>query len=279
MVIIVIISDNFKNRMIISVNHPLNPLFPLLLLKMQTKLINPRRSLTVYFTKVKKVVRHNKKVSTLYFDLRITSYPGQFVMLYLPGYEEIPLSLSSSNSVTVKAVGETTQALVKAHEGLSIGLRGAFGNPFSPSDKALIIAGGIGIAPMKYLHEFLKKCGAEVKMIYGEKSKEDLIWLSEFEELTITTEDGTAGIKGTVLEAVKKEDLSKYSRIYACGSEEMLKALYTVLKKAGVLHKAEFSLERYMRCGIGVCGSCVIENGMRVCTDGPVFPATVIGNL
>jgi len=267
--------NNFKNKMIIYAKS-LNPLF---LLKNANKLINPRRSLTVYFTKVKKVVRHNEKVSTLYFDLKIPSYPGQFVMLYLPGYEEIPLSLSSPNSVTVKAVGETTQALVEAHEGLSIGLRGAFGNPFSPSDKALIIAGGIGIAPMRYLYEFLKRCGAEVRMIYGEKSKDGLIWLSEFEELTITTEDGTAGIKGTVLEAAKKENLSKYSRIYACGGWEMLKALYKFLKKADVLRKAEFSLERYMRCGIGVCGSCVIENGMRVCTDGPVFPATVIGNL
>jgi len=233
----------------------------------------------VYFTKVKKVVRHNKKVSTLYFDLKIASYPGQFVMLYLPGYEEIPLSLSSPSSVTVKAVGETTQALVMADEGIAVGIRGAFGNPFSPSDKALIIAGGIGIAPMKYLYDFLKKCGADIKVIYGEKSEGDLIWTDEFENLIITTEDGSAGIKGTVLDAVNKEDLSRYSRIYACGNSEMLKAVYGVLKKAEVLHKAEFSLERFMRCGIGVCGSCVIENGLRVCNDGPVFPATVIGNL
>lgn len=231
------------------------------------------------FAKIKKVVRHNSKVSTLYFNLNISSYPGQFVMLYLPGYEEIPLSLSSPNSVTVKAVGETTQALVNAHEGQGVGLRGAFGNPFSPSSKALIIAGGIGIAPMKYLYEFLKLCGAEVKVIYGEKTHKDLIWLDEFEDIIITTEDGAAGIKGTVIEAVKRENLERYSKIYACGSREMLKNLSEILKKADVLHKAEFSLERFMRCGIGVCGSCVIENGLRVCTDGPVFPASVIGNL
>lgn len=231
------------------------------------------------FARVEKVVRHNSRVSTLYFNLNINSYPGQFVMLYLPDYEEIPLSLSSPNSVTVKAVGETTQALINAHEGLRVGLRGAFGNPFSPSSKALIIAGGIGIAPMKYLYEFLQCLGAEVKVIYGEKTREDLIWLDEFEDITITTEDGTAGIKGTVIEAVKQEDLESYSKIYACGSHEMLKNLSEVLKKAGVLHKAEFSLERFMRCGIGVCGSCVIKNGLRVCTDGPVFSASVIGNL
>jgi len=195
----------------------------------------------MYFTKIKRVIRHNERVSTLFFDVDITSYPGQFVMLYLPGHEEIPLSLSSPNSVTVKAVGDTTKALVSVKEGAYVGIRGAFGTAFRPSDSALLIAGGIGIAPIKYLYDYLRRCGSEIKVIYGERSEEDLIW-TDFENLIITTDDGSRGIKGTVLDAID-EDLSRYSRIYACGSREMLKSLYTLLRKFNVLHKAEFSLE------------------------------------
>ncbi len=227
----------------------------------------------MYSARVTKVERHNRKTSTIHFNIEITSFPGQFIMLYLPGFEEIPLSLTSPSSVTVRAVGETTKALVEIEKGNVVGIRGAFGSTFSLTDSALLIAGGIGIAPLKYLHDYLRRCGAEVKVIYGEKSSEDIIWMKEFENAVITTEDGSAGMKGTVLDALKGEDLERYSKIYACGSMEMLAALYRHFKKRGVLHKVEFSLEKYMRCGIGVCGSCVLENGLRVCTDGPVFPA------
>ncbi len=228
----------------------------------------------MYSAKVTWIERHNKKTSTIHFNINITSFPGQFIMLYLPGFEEIPLSLSSPSSVTIRAVGETTSALINAKPGLKVGIRGAFGNPFTLSDKALLIAGGIGIAPLKYLHDYLRKCGAEVRVIYGEKTSREIIWAKEFEDVVVTTEDGSAGIKGTVLDALKDEDLESYSKIYACGNMEMLAALYKHFKKAEVLHKAEFSLEKYMRCGIGVCGSCVLENGLRVCTDGPVFSAS-----
>lgn len=228
----------------------------------------------MYSAKVTEVERHNEKTSTLHFSIKITSFPGQFIMLYLPGFEEIPLSLSSPSSVTVRAVGETTKALVEIKPGSVVGIRGAFGSAFSLTDNALLIAGGIGIAPLKYLHDYLKRCGGRVRVIYGEKSSKEIIWMEEFEDAVITTEDGSAGIKGTVLDALKKEDLDGYSKIYACGRMEMLTSLYKHFKKAEVLHKVEFSLEKYMRCGIGVCGSCVLENGLRVCTDGPVFPAS-----
>ncbi|RLI84810.1 MAG: dihydroorotate dehydrogenase, partial [Archaeoglobales archaeon] len=64
-----------------------------------------------------------------------------------------------------------------------------------------------------------------------------------------------------------------YNKIYACGPEAMLRALYRLLKENELLNRAEFSLERFMRCGLGVCGSCVLENGLRVCVEGPVFSA------
>ncbi|MDI3496952.1 dihydroorotate dehydrogenase electron transfer subunit [Archaeoglobus sp.] len=228
----------------------------------------------MYYTRITQIERLTDEVATLYFSICLRSYPGQFVMVYVPGCEEIPLSLSSSNSVTVKAVGETTASLVNAKEGQYVGVRGAFGSAFTPSKRALIVAGGIGIAPMKYLYEYLMKCGSKVSVVYGERTAKNLFWLDKFDRITVTTEDGSFGLKGTVLDALKLEKLDEYEKIYVCGSEGMLRATYDFLKERDALDKAEFSLERYMRCGIGVCGSCVIENGLRVCADGPVFNAS-----
>jgi len=228
----------------------------------------------MYYTKITKVERLTKDIATLYFNVSLQSYPGQFVMLNVPGYEEIPLSLSSPSSVTVKAVGETTERLVNAEEGMRVGLRGAFGSAFTPSKSALIVAGGIGIAPLKYLYDFLRKCNAKVSVIFGERTAKNLFWIDKFNKITVTTEDGTLGIKGTVIDALMLENLEEFEKIYVCGSESMLRATYAFLKERDALGKAEFSLEGFMRCGIGVCGSCVIENGLRVCADGPVFKAS-----
>jgi len=226
----------------------------------------------MFTVKIWGLVRHSKNMVTVYFNKRIPSYPGQFVMLNLFGYEEIPLSLSSPDSVTVKAVGETTRALVEGNFEI-VGLRGPFGKPFTISDEALLIAGGIGIAPLKYLYDFLRNTGYKVELVYGARSSEELIWKNEFENAEFSTEDGSFGIKGTVLDLLKGRSFEKYERIYCCGKEEMMREVYNLLKAKNSLNKAEFSLERFMRCGIGVCDSCALKNGLRVCRDGPVFKA------
>ncbi len=225
----------------------------------------------MFCLKVKKVVRHCKSIATLVFNKEIRSLPGQFVMLNVFDYEEIPLSLSSPNSVTVKVVGETTRALVNFKGGETVGVRGPFGRPFSFSKKALIVAGGIGIAPLRYLYHRLKDKGSRVRVLYGARSKEELVFLEEFEDVVVSTDDGSYGFKGNVVELVKSVGIEGYERIYCCGPPVMLKKLYDLFKKMGILSRVEFSIERYMRCGIGVCGSCVIEGGLRVCKEGPVF--------
>ncbi|MEM4156505.1 MAG: dihydroorotate dehydrogenase electron transfer subunit [Archaeoglobaceae archaeon] len=232
----------------------------------------------MFTVKIAKIIRHSKNIATICFDREIPSYPGQFVMFNLFGYEEIPLSLSSPNSVTVKAVGETTEAIVGA-EFDKVGIRGAFGKPFTPSNNSLIIAGGIGVAPLKYLYDFLKTRGYDVDVIYGAKNFEELIWVEEFKNAVFATEDGSFGSKGTVLNLLKDLRVEKFDKIYCCGKEEMIKEVYKLLKAKNCLIKAEFSLERYMRCGIGVCGSCVLKNGLRVCRDGPVFKGVELEDL
>ncbi len=226
----------------------------------------------MFTLKVREVERHSKSLATIYFSKKLKAYPGQFVMVNVFGFEEIPLSLSSPNSVTVKAVGKTTEKLVNIQEGESLGIRGPFGNPFSPtSDSALIIAGGIGIAPLIFLHDFLVKCGADVRMIYGVRSRSDFIFPQRFLNCVFLTEDGSFGIKGKVTDAVKKENLNEFEKIYVCGPKAMMEWLIDYFERRGVIEKSEFSVERYMRCGIGVCGSCVTEKGLRACVEGPVF--------
>jgi len=229
----------------------------------------------MFTLRVAKVVRHTEEISTIYFNRILRSFPGQFVMVNVFGYEEIPLSLSSPRSVTVKMVGETTKALVNIEAGTILGVRGPFGNPFTPTDgKALILAGGIGIAPLRYLYHYLRRKGArKIKVLYGAKTAEELIWLNEFKEAECSTEDGSFGRKGDVVSIFRNIDFEGFDKIYCCGKEEMLRKVYRILEENGAIEKAEFSLERYMRCGMGICGSCVIENGLRVCADGPVFRA------
>ena len=91
----------------------------------------------------------------------------------------------------------------------------------------------------------------------------------------ISTDDGSKGIKGYVTDVLKRLDLSAYDKIAICGKELMMVSVFGLIKDRKVLEKAEFSLQRYFKCGIGICGSCCIDrSGFRVCKDGPVFSGT-----
>jgi dihydroorotate dehydrogenase electron transfer subunit len=227
----------------------------------------------MFSVRVKNVTKHSKDTVTVTFNVSFRSFPGQFVMLNLPGHEEIPLSLSSPDSVTVRAVGETTEALVNIQPGELLGIKGPMGRPFSiPNGTALLIAGGIGIAPLIYLHDYIIGRGGEVKILYGVRTSEELINHRRFENIKISTDNGSAGFHGNVIDLLKVEDRpDRYSRIYCCGPEIMLRKLYDFFKENKLLRKVEFALERYMKCGMGVCGSCALENGLMVCSEGPVF--------
>jgi len=235
----------------------------------------------MFCIKVEKVIKYSENLATIIFNTCIPSYPGQFIMVNVFGYEEIPLSLSSPNSVTVKAVGETTRALINIEPGTYVGIRGPFGRPFTPAKRALIIGGGIGMAPLAYLYDFLIKRGCDVDVIYGARTSKELVFKDKFGRVELATEDGSAGFKGNVVELIKSKDLNldKYEKIYCCGPKAMLKELYKLFKEADILEKVEFSLEGYIKCGIGLCGSCVLGNGLRVCVEGPVFNLTTIFNL
>ncbi|MCK4327376.1 MAG: dihydroorotate dehydrogenase electron transfer subunit [Candidatus Diapherotrites archaeon] len=202
--------------------------------------------------------------------------PGQFIMVWVPGVDEIPISLSGPNQITVKKVGEATNALHSLKKGDYIGVRGPYGNGFSiPGHRVLLVGGGVGIAPMKALAQYGEK---DFTSVIGAQDKTELFFRQYFPGLHMCTDDGSAGEKAfatVVAERLLKD--RKFDAVAACGPEVMLKFLFQICEKANV--PAYFSMERWMKCGIGVCGHCSVDpTGWRVCKEGPVADGTVLRN-
>ncbi|MEM2924747.1 MAG: dihydroorotate dehydrogenase electron transfer subunit [Methanocellales archaeon] len=223
-----------------------------------------------------KVKDEARNIKTFYFNIDFTnSIPGQFLMIWIRGVDEIPMSLSYSNAITVQKVGEATTALFKLKKGDSIGIRGPYGNGFKIiGNKNLIIAGGVGAAALALLAEKMAEKNIEVTTLLGAKTKSELLFIERFEKagkLFIATDDGTLGYKGYVTELIRETGLD-FDQIYICGPELMMAKLLRELEKNSKASIAQFSLSRYIKCGIGLCGSCCIDpSGLRVCREGPVF--------
>jgi dihydroorotate dehydrogenase electron transfer subunit len=205
--------------------------------------------------------------------------PGQFLMLWIPSIDEIPLSImnteSTSVSVTVKNVGDATRHLHGMKQGDTIGVRGPFGNSFTPnSGKVLLIAGGTGTAPLLFLAKQLAVTAKRLSFIVGAKTRNELLFLNQLEPLcteqpTATTEDGTYGLRCLATQPLEQLlTKEKFDMVYTCGPEPMTRQVFNLTEKHHIPMQA--SLERLMRCGIGICGSCMIGK-YRVCRDGPVF--------
>ncbi len=225
----------------------------------------------------------NKKTVTLVLDARIEAEPGQFAMLWLPGLDEKPFSISGRDplSFAIANVGPFSEALHALAPGDRLWYRGPFGRGFRITDgRALLVGGGYGAAPLYFLARELiavrkaPPSRESLPMIaLGARASEDLLFVRRFEalglETRVATEDGSTGTKGMVTEAVKPllRSLS-VDRLYSCGPEAMLKALSALCASAGV--SADLSHEAYMRCGVGLCGACE-RDGRLVCMDGPVF--------
>jgi dihydroorotate dehydrogenase electron transfer subunit len=208
--------------------------------------------------------------------------PGQFLMFWIPGIDEIPLSILDVDdnlvSVSVKAVGDATKHLHTLETGATFGVRGPFGNNFTESrGKVLLIGGGTGTAPLLFLAKQLSAKTERLSFVEGAKTRDELLFTRELEgicsekNIITTTEDGTAGLQCLVTQPLASLlDKEKFDMIYTCGPEVMVKKVFGLTEKRKL--PIEASLERLMRCGIGLCGSCMIGK-YRVCRDGPVFNA------
>ncbi len=215
--------------------------------------------------------------ATLWFNWEVDVKPGQFIMIWVPGVGEIPMSLSVTEgkmkAVTVKEYGSTSTALRHLEMGHHLFFRGPYGNSFTIVDgDILLVGGGTGMASLRPLI----RQGAHA--VISARNERELLFAGSFRSDRVfrVTDDGSAGIKGTPVDQLLSMDLEKFTMIYVCGPEKMLKAVYDHLSGRKV--NAEFSLERNMKCGIGICDSCSID-GLQLCKDGPVFSLEKVSQM
>ncbi len=234
------------------------------------------------------VTTETPTVKSLAFNDELCSKanPGQFVMVWIPGVDEVPMSLSLLNSrtgqaaVTVEKVGEATEALHRMKTGDVVGVRGPFGTSYTVTNarKVMIVGGGTGLASLTPLAEKLAEARTKVTFLMGAKTRDDLLFNARISSLlsrvrgrlVVATEDGSLGQKGLVTTSAEEllEQGEKVNIIYTCGPEKMMQKMVLLAQRFHVPFEA--SLERFMRCAIGLCGTCVIGKYL-VCRDGPVF--------
>lgn len=218
-------------------------------------------------------------------QIAVQAQPGQFVMVRC-GEDTLlrrPLSLhrveGKNISLLIGVVGKGTYWLSQLREGESLDILGPLGNgfKFNPNAKnLLLIAGGIGIAPLLFLAEKSKKLGHSVTLLLGAKTASELYpkeLIPSETKLIITTEDGSAGKKGMITDLLP-DFIDWADQVFACGPMSMYQAISTLTKKFPKLKSAQVSLEVRMGCGLGVCYGCTIKTraGLRqVCKDGPIF--------
>jgi dihydroorotate dehydrogenase electron transfer subunit len=216
-----------------------------------------------------------RNVKALTLDGRITAQPGQFVMVWLPGLNEKPFSLVDDDPVTlaVANVGPFSARLHELKAGELLWLRGPFGHGFEiEGQKALLVGGGYGVAPLAFLARRAGEIRRKIAVI-GAATGAELFFEDRLAEagceVTMVTEDcsaGEAGLCTDVAEKLLRDEA--FDVIYGCGPEAMLDRLEELCVELVV--PGQFSKEAYMRCGMGVCGSCE-RDGLLVCRDGPVF--------
>ncbi len=222
-------------------------------------------------------VQETDNIKTITFQMKEVVIPGQFFMIWIPGIDEIPMSVSyiskEIKGITFRRIGDATKALYLLKPGERIGIRGPYGNGFQIKGKnPLFVGGGTGIAMLAPAIESAQKKNLKSTAIIGVKSKNELFFENRLRncgaKVLVSTDDGSKGYKGFASD-LAKEILTKetFSSVYTCGPETMMKSLFEHFKKIPF----QASLERFMKCSIGLCGQCCIGRGIRVCVDGPIF--------
>lgn len=244
---------------------------------------------------IEEIITETPTVKTLVFKDRLSYFakPGQFLMIWIPRIEEIPMSVMINSkegyaAVTIRKFGIGSTALFDRKKGDLIGLRGPYGNRFilrKKYRKILIIGGGTGLVPLLRLVSFASKEKVRSTIVMGAKTKAEVF----FEKITrniirgnnssllVCTDDGSYGIKGTTVTLMSKlvRDES-FDCVYTCGPELMMKAVLDISNQNSIPVQA--SLERYMKCGIGICGSCCLDSSL-VCQDGTVFDGRQLSKM
>jgi dihydroorotate dehydrogenase electron transfer subunit len=232
------------------------------------------------YPKVSKILETKQEttdIKTILFRFEGKIEPGQFFMIWIPNVDEIPMSVSFLESeikgITFKRIGDATNKLFNLKEGEKIGIRGPFGNGFKIKGKNILyVGGGTGISTITPSIEDVINKNLSPTVILGAKNKNELFFEKRIKrtgaDIKVATDDGSKGYKGFVTDLVSEIIKNKYfDQILTCGPEPMMKKLFDITDNIPF----QASLERFIKCGIGICGSCCIGEGLRVCKEGPVF--------
>jgi NAD(P)H-flavin reductase len=216
--------------------------------------------------------------------------PGQFTMLYAFGIGEVPISVSAAQDGplvhTVRAVGAATEAICAAEPGALLGVRGPLGNswPLGDGGDAILVAGGIGLAPLRgVVHELLRRRAefGEAVVLYGGRTPDDLLYTDELErwretlQVDVTVDAAAPGWEGKVGFVAKLVGTARFdpaaAKAFLCGPEIMMRTSAEALLERGVpAQRIYASMERNMQCGVGLCGHCQLGPTL-ICRDGPVY--------
>lgn len=245
--------------------------------------------------RIEETISETPTVKTLVFkdDLSYTAKPGQFLMVWIPRIEEIPMSVMINSkdgyaAVTIRKSGFGSTALFDRKKGDLIGLRGPYGNKFvlkKSYQNILIIGGGTGLVPLLRLASYASKKKIKAAIVLGARTKREVFFekiarkITEMSDSTflVCTDDGSYGIKGTtvsVMSSLVKKNI--FDCVFTCGPELMMKGVVGLATENSIPVQA--SLERYMKCGIGICGSCCLDSSL-VCQDGTVFDGRQLSKI
>ena len=219
--------------------------------------------------------------------------PGQFVMVYVFGVGEVPISVSGALDrptplvLTVRSVGAVTRALCASEPGAVLGVRGPFGNGWpvaAEGGDVVVMAGGIGLAPLRpvLLQAFERRAAyGEVVVVYGARTPRDLLYVDELERwrehatVDVTVDAAASDWRGRVGVVPQLVSGARFdpdaATAFVCGPEiRMRYGVQALLERGVATDRIHVSLERNMRCGVGHCGHCQLGPTL-ICRDGPVY--------
>lgn len=233
--------------------------------------------------RIKKIVQETPLVRSYFFDYSVRAKPGQFVNVWIPGVDEKPMSIAFDDGktyqISVAAIGLSTQELTNKKVGNYIGVRGPYGTSFTwkRGQRIAMMAGGYGAGPLYFASFLASKQGCKIDFYLGARSREHILFEKKIKALKNvrffpSTDDGSLGFNGTNV-ACWQDQMdkgAKYDLAMTCGPERMMKAVSDISWKKKI--DAQISVERYMKCGFGICGNCCVDDlGITTCQNGTIM--------
>src|SRR3990170_1126183 len=226
--------------------------------------------------RIVEIVREASHTLTYRFPATFGGEAGQFVMVWIPGHDELPMALSylgDVKGITVQAMGDATRAFASFKVGDRIGVRGPYGNAFQVrGTSCLFVGGGTGAASLIAAIEAYAAAGKEVTTVLAAKTKSELIFekrAGDSGRVEVSTDDGSKGFKGFATPlADKLLDEEGFDQIVTCGPEKMMFGIVQSAMRRGI--EVQASLERYMKCAVGICDACAFDDDL-LCVQGPIL--------